>query len=229
MEPRRNALSRLAECGCRPIAPSGVDTGEIGALARLSFTLDEGPSRGLRHLRYLLPVSAMSCSVSGPNDDDLADLESFPELRILYLESGRYTDLGLRHVGRMEHLEILSARDFLITDAGLLELARLGRLRVLDLSTTSVEGKVLTRLSCKDTLEELNLWGVFSFTDEGLLQLRHFRKLKRADLIVNGDYLDGHGFAVLSKLPNLQQVGLPEYFREHWEPHVSHIPEVYTE
>lgn len=226
-EPRRRALARLEGCGCRVgdrLEPASEQT---APLDRLSYAL--GGSRWFPRFRYLLPVTRLECSQFNGDESAFANVAYLPEVRELNLRTSPANDATLVHVGALKQLERLWLDGTQITDKGILHLSGLSNLHTLDLCMTPIRGETLGQLSCAETLEWLRLDSNYEMTDEGILQLRYFRNLKELGLLA-GDFesIDGHGFSALGELRKLQRVLLPEEYREHWEPYVSHIPDVNT-
>ena len=59
-----------------------------------------------------------------------------PQLAMLYLGRTKITDLGLKHIKQLEHLNLLQLSDCQITDQGLASLGHLPRIQHLWLSKT---------------------------------------------------------------------------------------------
>lgn len=224
MEPRRVALARLRECGCA-MTDAYYETPDPDWDATFAQLNAWGfPRSG----RYLFPVDGFSCN-STITDDLLRDIGRFSEITELWLDDSTIADDQMRHLSKLRNLSVLYLTFTSISDEGVAHLQNLNRLRILDLSDTQIRGESFKHLSCRESLEELNLQETMHLTDEGVRQLRLFRNLKRLNLLTTrGDgNLRGDSFAVLAELRELQVLMPPDdQYREYWEPHVQHVPDV---
>jgi len=97
--------------------------------------------------------------------------------------NGQMTDEVLERVSRISHLEALSlGGSKALTDGGIRHLARLPRLRRLDLSGTGVTDDGLGVLRDLPALEALSLV-MTGVTDVGVAHVRHCRQLRRLNLM----------------------------------------------
>lgn len=144
----------------------------------------------------------------GPTVDDstLAFIVGAKNLKSLSLESTEVTAAGLEKVtvlagvqtisltnakniyeaelepiGKFKELTSLELRNCALNGKGLVHLAGLKKLKLLDLSETFVKDQRLEHLSGLTNLEDLNLWHT-QVTDAGLVHLESLVKLKRLNL-----------------------------------------------
>ena len=96
--------------------------------------------------------------------------------------SGQMTDAMLTDVRRVEHLARLDASGSKsLTDAGVLALAGLPRLRHLDLGGTAITDRALDVLRTLPALESISLWGT-RVTDAGMGALGRCEALRSVNL-----------------------------------------------
>ena len=146
--------------------------------------------RGLAHLKNVpsLRDLAIEDSVSAPRtqtiDSSLAPLTTLRGLESLTIFSLRVTDAGMVHVGRMAKLRNLDLDHWIatmpLTDGGLEQLTELSELRRLRLGIRRVSDRGLAALSKLSKLEVFEITGLthLNITDSGLLQLRTLTALK---------------------------------------------------
>ena len=230
LEPRRRTMERLSECGCTIAPPQFVAGVPDSFVSRQIDALER--NRLITSMRHVFRVEWISCD--GRSSSQLsADLVYFPEVKMLGLAGESASDPVLTHLPTRRELETFSLRDSgmsTVSSGAMVGLRGMPHLRILDLSSTNrISGEGLRYLECDESLEEVNLWMALGTTDAGLKELGRFKNLKTLNLSIGGADLQGHGFAVLGELPNLQDVILPEEYREFWEPYVTHIPNVHTE
>ncbi|MSU80122.1 MAG: hypothetical protein EXS16_18775 [Gemmataceae bacterium] len=82
----------------------------------------------------------------------------------------------MREIGKLDDLQFLAVNGVAVTDAGVVELRKL-KLRSLSMPDTSVTGKELSRLTCRGSLEMLNLNNT-RFDDAGAAELVGFELLR---------------------------------------------------
>ncbi len=97
--------------------------------------------------------------------------EKSSDVRSVWLECTRVTDVGLEHLTTLANLELLSLQNTDVTDGGLKHLASLTKLRGLDLSETQVTDAGLENLTSLTNLEYLNVFCT-QVTYEGAKNLR---------------------------------------------------------
>jgi hypothetical protein len=107
----------------------------------------------------LREVVQIDLSGTQPVDEEIARLASFPQLRVLLLNSTPLSDESLRHLAQLHQLEVLDLSSTRVTGAGLRHLAGLTRLTELHLNETSVDDEGLRWLAGMKGLEELSLSG----------------------------------------------------------------------
>jgi len=83
------------------------------------------------------------------DDEDLAALERFTELRTLVVGCPLLTDVGLKNIAKIPQVECLVIYGGKITDAGLQQLRQMPRLRVLGLYETAVTVKGIDDLKAE--------------------------------------------------------------------------------
>jgi hypothetical protein len=85
-------------------------------------------------------LEAIDLSDTRIGDHGLVQLARLPNLRLLRISSPRVSDQGCQSIARMKNLEELSlASSNIRTEAAILELARLDKLRLLDLGVSASE------------------------------------------------------------------------------------------
>jgi hypothetical protein len=115
---------------------------------------------GLRRLKLIGPV----------DDDDLQQIASARQLKMLNLPDGVFTDDGLQQLETLQELELLRFGSRNVTDAGLAVVPRLDSLRFLHLINVPVTDAGLKHLHGLTGLESFYLDGG-RCTDEGLYAL----------------------------------------------------------
>jgi hypothetical protein len=90
----------------------------------------------------------------------LPDLAAFGHLKVLALAGGQVTDCGLRKISALKELESVTLKDArLLRGAGVAELAKLPRMRRLELRNGRFGNAALGRLGTMPSLEELAVEG----------------------------------------------------------------------
>ena len=124
------------------------------------------------------PVEGLDLTGGDISDEDLAQLNKWPETRILLLAyCRRIGDAGLAHLEQLPELEVLDLSRTRVTDAGLEQLEGLPKLKALLLAETRLSDAGLVHLTRLPGLEHLNLRAT-NVTDEGIAQLDELRTLK---------------------------------------------------
>ena len=163
------------------------------------------PDSGVARQVYFLSFLSRYSNTIYIGVDDLAVLQSLPELDTLVLSGTNVTDSHLRHIvdlpnlrdlrlcrtqvsdsgvgllRKTQRLTRLSLSGTAITDDGLKHLKSLRRLRELDLSNTGVTDLGMQYVSCALELQVLNLSGT-NITDSGVAQLRRLKELRHLDV-----------------------------------------------
>ncbi len=174
----------------RQLQAQGAVAGDAGweALSR-SETLEyiwgrECPnfrSRGFTALMNLPALRGMGISCKQVEDDALAKLPLFRELR-QFVSIG-VSDAGFRHVGRCEHLESLYCMYCRDTgDAATEHIRGLAGLRTYYAGMTQITDRSLEILGRMESLEKLEFWQCMSITDTGIGHLAGLPKLRRIEI-----------------------------------------------
>jgi len=197
----------LAEC--RELTDAGLrHLASLEELVALSLQqCNRITDGGLRHLRPLRRLSTLNLSwCQRIPDDGLEHLGSLGRLRILELHGcNRLTDRGLKHLPRLAGLTKLTLGPSVrgITDAGLASLARLRRLRHLNLSwCEEITDEGLGHLEALPALAHLDLMGCSALTDAGLAHIARLPRLQHLNLW-RCEGITDDGLARLQRLPNL--------------------------
>lgn len=167
--------------------PAATDDG-FAALAR-SRTLEylwgrECPNltgRGFAALSRMPALRGLGVSCKGVDDEALATLPHFPELRELMPMDVQ--DDGFRHVGRCEKLESLwcmYCRD--TTDAATEQIKGLSRLKLYYAGKTRITDRSLEILSEMASLERMTFWETAAITDAGVRLLKRLPRLSELSL-----------------------------------------------
>jgi Leucine Rich repeat len=182
---------------------------------------------------YFRRANFVSLAVPSPKKraiPDLAFLADLPDVRVLHLDSTSFPDSELAHVRPLKLIRFL-AKDSslgdeglahladqavlweicltgtLITDRGAAYLARMPKLRFVDLTRLRITDAGLAPLSHLANLERLTLAETL-IGDDGLVQLAGLGHLKFLDLA--GTHLSNAGLLYLKALPGLDGVVLPK-------------------
>ena len=183
-------LSRLTGLRILCLSQTGVTNTQIGHL------------RSLRSLRALALSQEWSLGNAGH-----AALEDLPSLEYLDCDTG-VTDVGLKHLGRLQNLRWLRLRMGKIWGPGLAELANAPRLERLCLwGTKGLSDRHLSYLEGLTHLKSLTLWGTpVPLTDATLASIGKLRSLEELYFIrIATKFTDG-GLVHLKNLPNLRKL-----------------------
>ena len=143
-----------------------------------------------------------------PVDDVLADLRGQSGIKTLHLGGATVTDKGLASVAELTDLRELAIWwATKISDAGVAHLGRLPRLRMVDISNSSLTDEGVKHLASLPALEELSIEGK-SFTDQSLLDLSRSSRLKSLTLRGDTSAITDKGLAPLGKLKGLKRLYL---------------------
>ncbi len=156
--------------------------------------------KGLHSLRYLvLPPFAT-------DDGDLALLPALLSLERLNIDSGKFSDAGMKSIGALTSLRDLRlTRCPRVTSAGLKHLSQLRNLEGLTLEGTSLTDDGLRHLANLTNLQRLTLAGS-NLTDDGLRHLSNLTNLEWLD--IGGTKVTDAGLVHLSLLTRLRGIGL---------------------
>lgn len=140
---------------------------------------------GLAHLRHVPHLKRLDIGgyMAKINDAALANLRHVPELVRLDLSGLRQmTDAGLVHLAHLKQLKILNLASTKVGNAGLAHLAPLVQLEELDLHWyTKITNPGLAHLAPLKNLQRLDLVQT-KITDPGLPHLESLRQLQELDL-----------------------------------------------
>jgi hypothetical protein len=143
------------------------------------------------------------------SDNDLIDLQNLLQLQYLLLEDAPISDAGLIHLEsltKLKNLKLGSKRiKSTITDVGLVHLKTLTSLKVLDLVNTRISDAGLEHISTLVELESLDLSGN-NITDNGLVHLKTLTRLKVLDL--ENTSISDAGLEHISTLVELKSLDL---------------------
>lgn len=148
-----------------------------------SFKGDDANDRAIAlasNLPGLRTVVLVATPQSRLTDDGLALLTALPNLELLSICGNRTTDAAMVHVGQMHKLRTL-VLNCDITDSGLEALSELSNVEQLDLTQSKV-------------------------TDAGMIHVQHFAKLRT--LILNGTQITNDSLSTLVELKTLQDLYL---------------------
>jgi len=205
----KNARDRLAgldlkdATGAEALRRIGEHTGAASVL-RISprlFCQDEtlAALNRLGHRRYSIsftdggfPAGKVSC---------LQRLRA-AELHLRFEQADDSVFLALAGLKNLVGLDLTGAP---VTDAGLEQLKRHGRLRSLSLKYTDVSDRGLRHLSGLKRLETLNLWGT-TVTDKGLAHLAGLGALRQLNL--GSTRVGAEGLDAVSRLSRMQSLEL---------------------
>lgn len=100
----------------------------------------------------------------------------------------------------------INLRGSWINDAEIIDLARLPKLRRLDLSHTRISDEGLLQLKTAPAITELNLYYSEWITDQGVTAIRNWKQLKRLNL--RGTRISDGSLALVAKLPALEALDI---------------------
>jgi hypothetical protein len=113
-----------------------------------------------------------------PSDDALQYLRGFPKLRTLLLSDTQASDMSMRHLASLKHLQYLWMWDVSnVSDAGVAHLDGLKELRYIHLTTSQITDRSLAVFAEIPKLEGLCLQ-FNEFTDEGLRHIAGLTQLE---------------------------------------------------
>jgi Leucine-rich repeat (LRR) protein len=145
----------------------------------LSTTMSES---GLKAIVALPHLQSLMIQLAEVDDQSLALVSRLAGLRTLRLYgTGKLSDQGLAHLGKMTQLTELSLPGAGLTDEGLAHLAGLTALKELVLSGSNITGTGLAALDQLKELRTLDL-GRSPFNDEGCRRLPQFAQLQTLHL-----------------------------------------------
>jgi len=168
-------------------------------------------------------VMAIELSNTIVDDESLASLVQFTNLKSLKLARTWITDATLARIGALRHLETLDIRDTRVTDAGLVHLKTCTRLKTLNLHNTMITGSTFKELTGLENLSDVDIsrndgdtrWsgrlGLSpGISDEGLRAVSRLEWLNRLNLecFHFTPKVSGDGIRSLLKLTKLKELGI---------------------
>jgi len=119
--------------------------GKCSALESLDLTLCKFPADDLEKLRPLSKLTHCGLGFTSVTDRQLGVVAAWPNLQ--YLELGQHvTDVGLDHLANSRNLEALTFMKSAVTDAGILKLVELPKLKSVHLSDCRLSDELLLAL-----------------------------------------------------------------------------------
>ncbi len=186
--------------------------GHMSMLQSLTFYSVTFPKDGLDHLQKLTDLRELALREAKLTDAHLEHLKGLSKLRVLRLGGNRLTDKGLEYLTGMTNLEVLEIPNsnwvesrMRITDAGFALVARLTKLRELDISRLTITDKGFAQLSGLHELRRLRL-DKTQITGNGLKKLASFPQLE--SLSLGGPWFDDTGMDYVTACHNLKQLFL---------------------
>jgi Leucine-rich repeat (LRR) protein len=153
------------------------------------------------------PIPALWLNDVQMTDARLSHLKDLTFLRDLSLRfNPQITDLGLKQLAGLLHLEELEFIGSPISDDGLVYLKDMPELAWLRLRKTKITGAGLEHLKGLKRLYMLDLSFSAGVGDEGFEHLKKLRNLKR--LYLNGTAVTNKGLAHVKDMPQLNDLGL---------------------
>lgn len=200
--------SRLTDVSCSSLT-------QLRQLVALVLSGTKVTSAGLAQLAKNSQIIALELELCDAiNDDDCQTLGSMKSLRWLNLKKSGFekrgiSDIGLEQLKALTELETLNLYGNKITNAGLIHLQSLKRLRDLDLSLLNLNDAGIEALSPLVSLERLNLMFTEGFagpslTDRSSRSLAPLRRLSWLNL--NGSKLTDFGLEQLQDLKQLKSL-----------------------
>jgi len=159
----------------------------------------------LRQFGEQLPVLEILHVRFTPEEDELAQVARLRRLKDLDV-GGNVTDEGLRHIGRMTNLRLLSFNASLVTDSGLEQLKPLRKLEYLypsNGSTISADG--LRHLASLPRLKFISLWA-YEIDDRDLEAIAGMSNLTGIDMLYGS--INCKNLEPLTRLANLDHIRL---------------------
>src|SRR5262249_25505521 len=151
---------------------------------KLQLPFGNYSAKQLAPLAALINLEEFTCNLGGDTEDKLQVMAAMTKLRNLDLGGVRMTDTALSHVGKITGLEsvyLLGTAEWRVTDATMVHLKNLTKLKNLTLTGAAVTGDGLAHLETFTSLETLDL-GNTPVTDVGLKHLQKLTKLRTLNL-----------------------------------------------
>ena len=203
---------------CQNVSDAGIgQLGRTNSLQALWLTGTGVTHEGLKQLASLPNLVALDLEVcDGVTDASCGVLAGMSNLRALILkktafEPARVTDDGVLQLAKLQHLELLDLYANSVTDAGVEHLGRMQSLRSLDLSLVAITDKALPHLADLPNLEHLSLLFSEGFagptvTDKGLQSLARVKSLRSLNL--TAARITDAGLEPLKRLTQLEELRL---------------------
>ena len=151
------------------------------------------------------PVISISLHSKKVNDELVASLKVFSDLKALTLDATQVSDAGLAHLKDMTSLGALDLNATGITDAGLAHLKSLKKIEQLGLIGTKISDAGLVHLTGMPNMVML-LLGDTEISDAGLVHLQGMVKLKTLSL--DGTQISDVGLVHLAGMKDLLDLRL---------------------
>jgi hypothetical protein len=189
-------------------------------------------NRDIAHIGYLPKLWSLYAADSAVDDQAIANLPVFPEMRhlnlvrctqfgpaglapfrcslkmeVLSVSGSRIDDASLACLRGMPNLKSLDISDTRVTSRGMAELAGLKSLTTVLLNGVSIDDDSLRHLSGMQALRLLELRNT-PIGDAGLVHLAGLRSLRH--LVLRGTKVTGRGLESLAELPQLETLSLGE-------------------
>ncbi|MCY2987157.1 MAG: hypothetical protein NTY19_04715 [Planctomycetota bacterium] len=182
----------------------------LRSLECLNLGLTSVSDAGLMHLKPLVNLERLILANTQVTDAGLVQLKDRTRLQVLVLGNDLIVPPHYRHRGQIQQERLTRRKKWFpwttrITDAGLLHIRALTRLRQLDLCSTGVTDAGLIHLNTLTMLKSLAISNT-QVTDAGLVHLREFAELEHLD--VSNTLVTDAGLEDLRTLTKLQELDL---------------------
>jgi internalin A len=193
---------------CVQITDAGlVHLAEMTQLKSLKLQSPGITNQGLKTLQPLTSLKALALEQSAVNDEGLPLLAQFPQVvDFSLLECGEVTDAGLVHLAKLPRLRQLNLRATPIDGSGLAVLKELPELAGLNLSQTQLGDDGLAHLATCVKMKKLQLWQT-NVSSAGLAPLAGLKELEELRLD-NNFGIDDAAAEHLAKLTSLTKLNL---------------------
>ena len=209
-------LIAFSLAGCRPVGKSEPTKSEPSLAAQMAAVRAEKSDQ-------------IQMEQTPVDDDDLRDLASLTNLRVLLLDhpASRISADGLQYLRSLKDLQHLRLRGGQIDDQALGQIAKLEHLRILNVPQAIFSDAALESLKQLPDLEQLR-FGNPHVTNAGMKTLAKLPSLKRLHLI--DVPITGEGLRELAQIKQLESLyidggdvsdaALDELFRQRPDLHV---------
>lgn len=188
-------------------------SGSVTALDAVSVDMKDADLQHLKGLHSLVDLDVAKTSIT---DAGLAVLQFLPQLKALNLQRcNLVTDAGLANLQYVPELERLQLLYTLIGNDGMEHVAKLHKLKVLDLRGSKVSDEGLAKLENHPSLVDIKLRAA-SITDTGLQHVATIKQLRTIE--AEDTYITDDGLPYLAPLTDLQKLNL-------WRSYVGLIPD----